>query len=93
MPARELLDTQIKADHKTLGFYIGIAVIGYFVGKVVTENDYSNQIQKLQHDHAQEIRKIYHDYTIGEIGGLRSDWERRNKDVDKKIDELKEFKQ
>ena len=67
-----------KKINISLGLIIGLVVASFTLGGVVSK-------VLSQEAEIQSVR----DYVGQEVGGLRSDWERNNKKVEKEIDYLK----
>lgn len=56
-----------------LSVIAGALSLGGTIIKVIDNDDQRNELKE---------------YMLGEVDGLRSDWERRNKDVDKRLEKL-----
>lgn len=79
MPVGKVLEQ--KTDAKTLGFYVGIAAIGFFIGTTIAKIQAQDEMQKRQHE-----------FALDEVQGLRNDMNREVLLLNKRIDELKNGK-
>lgn len=92
MPVGKVLDTEVKADVKTIGFYVGIAAIGFFVGTTISKTQSQDELIREQHKHTTELINIKHSFALDEVSGVRSDMNREVQLLHKRIDELKNGK-
>jgi hypothetical protein len=78
-------DTKIKVP---LFMVVGLTVFTFSLGGIANEvlNNVAErkQLEKNMEDKIEKLQS----HLEGEVQGLRSDWERRNKDVEKRLDKL-----
>ena len=80
-----------KKTNISYGLIAAIIIAAFSLGGTVAT--LVSQVGKIQHveDTIYKAQKETEDYTTQEVGGLRSDWERRNSDVERRLQNLEKY--